>query len=117
MPIHAHSNTLPPFLAQHPYPSSMLGQTNTSKSILAVPRRGVMHATVGLVCALAVGGCYERVVSSHGIGTSDATVQPSYRSNTGADRAIDRAFNNKPAPSGRAQRFVQPGSRDPGSKD
>ena len=62
-----------------------------------------------------VGGCYERVVSANGIGASSADVQDGYRSNTAADRAFDSVVS-KPKPAARAQRWVDPGSREPGSK-
>jgi hypothetical protein len=39
-----------------------------------------------------LGGCYQRVVSSRGLG--GAEVQESYRSNTAADRAIDGMFGS-----------------------
>ena len=45
-------------------------------------------------CVLACSGCYERVVSSRGLGS--ATVQEPYRSNTAADRYVDSMFGPPP---------------------
>ncbi|MCX5690579.1 MAG: hypothetical protein NTV94_12495 [Planctomycetota bacterium] len=73
---------------------------------------GMCLVLAGAAC---LGGCYERVVSANGIGASTASVQDSYRSNTAADRAIDSVVS-KPKPSSRAQRWVDPGSRNPGGK-
>jgi hypothetical protein len=64
---------------------------------------------------LALGGCYERVVSSSGMGATSADVQGPYRSETAADRAFDRLV--KPdKPVSRSQRWVDPGSRNPGDR-
>lgn len=68
-----------------------------------------------VVAAVSLGGCYERVVSANGIGASSADVQGGYRSNTAADRALDSVIS-KPKPASRSQRWVDPGSREPGSK-
>jgi hypothetical protein len=62
---------------------------------------------------LATGGCYERVVSSNGIGATAADVKKSYRSETAADRAFDRMVRPE-KPVSRSQRWVDPGSRNPG---
>jgi hypothetical protein len=64
---------------------------------------------------IACGGCYERVVGASGIGASASTVEPSYRSNTAADRAFDGMVET-PRPPSRSKRWVDPGSKDPGSK-
>ncbi len=45
-----------------------------------------------LVAAVAVGGCYKRVVGTRGLGAAGTRVQPEYRSDTSADRAVDRAL-------------------------
>jgi hypothetical protein len=68
-----------------------------------------------LIGIVGLGGCYERVVSSNGIGSNAADVQGGYRSNTAADRAFD-SLSQTPKPSSRSQRWVDPGSREPGSK-
>ncbi len=60
-------------------------------------------------------GCYERVVSSNGIGATAADVQSPYRSETAADRAFDRLVQS-PKPVSRSQRWVDPGSRSPGDR-
>ena len=41
-------------------------------------------------------GCYERVVSARGIGSDRYSVQPSQRSNTAADRALDGLWQSSP---------------------
>lgn len=71
---------------------------------------------MGIVAIVMTSGCYERVVSAHGIGSSDAQVQPSYRSNTAADRVFDRVVSEERTTSARSQRFVDPGSRAPGDR-
>lgn len=63
---------------------------------------------------LVLGGCYERVVSSNGIGATAADVQAPYRSDTAADRAFDRLVKPE-RPVSRSQRWVDPGSRTPGA--
>ena len=42
-----------------------------------------------LVAVFALGGCYQRVVGTRGLGASGTRVQPEYRSDTAADRAVD----------------------------
>lgn len=70
---------------------------------------------VPCLASLALGGCYERVVSSNGIGATSADVKNPYRSETAADRAFDRLV--KPdKPVSRSQRWVDPGSRNPGDR-
>jgi hypothetical protein len=52
-------------------------------------------AILGLTIAcLGCTGCYERVVSSRGLGGT--TVQEPYRSNTAADRYVDSMFSSPP---------------------
>lgn len=65
--------------------------------------------------SLALGGCYERVVSSNGIGAGSADVKAPYRSETAADRAFDRLVKPE-KPVSRSQRWVDPGSRNPGER-
>ena len=56
-------------------------------------RRGLL--ILGFVGLLTVaGGCYERVVASKGLGSD--SIQPTYRSNTAADRAYDSMFGTPP---------------------
>jgi hypothetical protein len=38
---------------------------------------------------LPLAGCYKRVVATHGLGATGVRTQPSYRSDTAADRAAD----------------------------
>ncbi len=56
--------------------------------------------------ALAIPGCYERVVEARGIGTDGVAVQRSYRSDTALDRAVfpdsksnDKGFSSSTLPS------------------
>jgi hypothetical protein len=42
-----------------------------------------------LAAGALMGGCYERTVSTRGIGGVGSTTQKEYRSNTAADRAMD----------------------------
>jgi hypothetical protein len=44
---------------------------------------------------LPLAGCYNRVVATHGLGASGVRTQPSYRSNTAADRAVDGLLGRK----------------------
>jgi hypothetical protein len=55
---------------------------------------------VCLVLAGGIAGCYHRVVSSKGLGGMGTTVQDPYRSDTAADRAIDRMSGSEAKPSG-----------------
>jgi len=60
-----------------------------------VSRRRIELALAAIAigaAALAATGCYERVVSSRGIGTSRKAVQKPYRSDTALDRAYDSSF-------------------------
>ena|SRR5215831_3143585 len=54
-------------------------------------RRLVLVLGLTLVLPL-LGGCYQRVVSSKGLGGMGTTVEEPYRSNTAADRAVDSMF-------------------------
>jgi hypothetical protein len=109
-------STLHPAVQTPPGLSLKTGSATQRYTGQRTAARQTLYAAAGLCCIVAASGCYERVVSSHGIGTSDANVESSYRSNTALDRAFDRAVNKEPAPSGRAQRYVDPGSAEPGSK-
>jgi hypothetical protein len=42
-----------------------------------------------LAAVLALGGCYQRVVGTRGLGAAGTRVHPEYRSDTAADRAVD----------------------------
>jgi hypothetical protein len=48
--------------------------------------------------ALSGAGCYERVVSTKGLGGVGTAVQQPYRSNTAADRAFDSMLGNEQKP-------------------
>lgn len=43
-----------------------------------------------------IGGCYQRTVATRGLGSTSATVQKPYRSNTAADRWFDDMVSTKP---------------------
>lgn len=60
-------------------------------------------------------GCYERVVRANGIGSTNTAVQDGYRSNTAADRAVDRIIAT-PQTTPRAQRWVDPESNARGDR-
>lgn len=60
-------------------------------------------ATIAMVVGamvLAQAGCYRRVVGARGVGALSQPVQSGYRSDTAADRALDRSFG-PPAPTTR----------------
>jgi hypothetical protein len=46
---------------------------------------------------LVMGGCYERTVSTRGLGGVGKKTQSEYRSNTAADRAVDSMLGRKPS--------------------
>ena len=62
-------------------------QERTTRALLA-----------GTAALLLVGGagCYERTVSSRGLGSSRGPVEPVYRSETGLDHAFDSLVGDKP---------------------
>lgn len=47
---------------------------------------------------VALGGCYERTVESHGLGSAQGPVEPVYRSETFLDHAFDSLVGDQPAP-------------------
>jgi hypothetical protein len=49
---------------------------------------------VSSLALLALAGCYERTVKARGVGAMGKSLEPSYRSNTAADRAIDSLFSD-----------------------
>lgn len=64
--------------------------------------RRALLLSASLLAIAALGGCYERTVKARGVGAMGKSLEPSYRSNTAADRAIDSLFADpreaKPAP-------------------
>lgn len=55
----------------------------------SLPRGGAFVGSLGSgIIALALAGCYERVVDASGPNAGSANVQPSERSNTWLDRAV-----------------------------
>jgi hypothetical protein len=64
-------------------------------------RRTVL-LTASLLALVALGGCYERTVKARGVGAMGKSLEPSYRSDTAADRWVDSLFGDpresKPAP-------------------
>jgi hypothetical protein len=58
-----------------------------------------MRKAVPLVvfAVLVMGGCYERTVSTRGLGGVGKKTQTEYRSNTAADRAVDAMVGRKPS--------------------
>jgi len=48
-------------------------------------------------CVLLMSGCYERTVSTRGLGGVGKKTQTEYRSNTAADRAVDSMVGRKPS--------------------
>lgn len=62
-----------------------------------------------MVAAVLVGGCYRRVVGTRGLGATGVRVQPGYRADTAADRAVDGMMGRaRPAESYEERRFDEP---------
>lgn len=58
-----------------------------------------MRCTLLIVLVvLPLSGCYERVVATKGLGATGVRSQPAYRSDTAADRAVDKVLGRKGEP-------------------
>lgn len=74
--------------------------------------RHAVGCTTVIALTMFTGGCYQRTVSTSGIGTRGVTTQESYRSNTAADRWVDETFlGRREPPQPGWKRVTQPPGR------
>lgn len=58
-------------------------------------RKRLFNSALLSLVVLALAGCYQRTVSTRGIGSYGTAVQESYRSNTALDRWYDETFTSQ----------------------